>query len=262
MSSRRLLLSLLLIFSLPLTQSLWSAEGFTLAIDIGHSPKRPGATSSRGKPEYGFNRSMAEFLLREIQRRKVFSAFVINSGGREISLAARTTAAQEAGADLLLSLHHDSVQPHYLSPWRHEGKEQRFSDQFSGHSLFISNKNPEFNASQRFANLLGQQLLDQGLTPSLHHAEKIKGENRPLLDKDRGIYRFDNLVVLRQASMPALLLECGIILNRDEELRVSSPAYRQKIADAIIAAVLAYRQQPTGRDRALESTEHETAVIQ
>jgi len=62
-------------------------------------------------------------------------------------------------------------------------------------------------------------------------------ENRPLVDRYLGIYQFDDLIVLRTADMPAVLLESGIIVNRDEEPLLLSAAHRKKIARSIVEAV-------------------------
>lgn len=235
---RGLLLFLLLLIALP----AWAAKDFLLAIDIGHTPGNPGAISARGRPEYEFNKQVAGHLLQAINSRQAFSAVIINPKGKEISLRARARAAARAGADLFLSIHHDSAQLHYLKQWTYEGQQRLYTDRFQGHSLFVSKKDPQFRNSLRFAKLLGQQLLDKGLIPTLHHAEKIKGENRPLLDRAKGIYRFDNLVVLKKTRMPAVLLECGVILNPDEELRVSKAGFRSLVADTVIKAVESYRK--------------------
>ena len=56
---------------------------------------------------------------------------------------------------------------------------------------------------------MGSALIESGLKPALHHAEPIKGENRPLLDEHTGVYEYTDLVVLKAAEMPAILLECG-----------------------------------------------------
>lgn len=79
--------------------------------------------------------------------------------------------------------------------------------------------------------------MNVGFTPSLHHAEKISGEGRELLDPKKGIYVFDDLVVLKTAAMPAVLLECGIIVNRQEELRLDSPEYQDKMVMAVTAGI-------------------------
>ena len=83
-------------------------------------------------------------------------------------------------------------------------------------------------------------MVKEDLLPSLHHAEKIEGENRELIDKNRGIYRYDGLAVLKGATMPAVLLECGIIVNRREEELLNDPAYRMRIVAAIQRAITTY----------------------
>ncbi len=61
-----------------------------------------------------------------------------------------------------------------------------------------------------------------------------------MLAKDLGIYEFDDLSVLKEAEMPAILLECGIIVNRDEELLLNSKSYRDKIVKSISNAISEY----------------------
>jgi N-acetylmuramoyl-L-alanine amidase len=43
--------------------------------------------------------------------------------------------------------------------------------------------------------------------------------------------------VLRSTRMPAVLLEAGSIINRDEELKMISPERRDIISSAVAAAV-------------------------
>jgi N-acetylmuramoyl-L-alanine amidase len=63
---------------------------------------------------------------------------------------------------------------------------------------------------------------------------------RPLLDSDAGVYRYDELIVLKQTSMPAVLLESGSIINRDEELVMASDAHKNKVAAAVASAASEY----------------------
>jgi N-acetylmuramoyl-L-alanine amidase len=59
----------------------------------------------------------------------------------------------------------------------------------------------------------------------------------PLLNKETGVYSYDELVVLRKTRMPAVLLEAGSIINRDEELEMASPERRNIISSGVVAAV-------------------------
>ncbi len=213
----------------------------TVAIDIGHTPANGGATSARGVPEYEFNRRMAGELLTTLHEAGHVDSFLINAEGGEITLQDRTRLAAEGDADLLISLHHDSVQPHYLEAWEHEGHQRFYCDRFQGYSLLVSGRQAAFEQSQRWAKALGKQLVAAGLSPTLHHNEPIEGENRPLLDQDLGVYQYDGLAVLRRASMPSVILECGILVNRDEEALLNEPKHRQSITAAIMRAVEAFR---------------------
>lgn len=208
-----------------------------VAIDVGHTLQQPGATSARGVGEFHFNQRMARRLREQINARPGLAAFLINEDGAPIALQERTALAQAQRADLLLSVHHDSLQPQYLSTWTHEGVQRPYSDRFRGYSLFYSTLNPRAEASLALAGHIGDRLLNAGFRPTLHHAEPIDGENRVLADPARGIYVFDNLVVLKTAPMAAVLLECGVILNRDEERLLSDPAYQHRLVMAVTDGV-------------------------
>jgi N-acetylmuramoyl-L-alanine amidase len=77
----------------------------------------------------------------------------------------------------------------------------------------------------------------------LHHAEKFTGGDKDLIDRTRGIYKYNNLVVLKSTNMPAILFECGIIKNRHEELQLSNVNYQYQIIDALMRAIKIYSTQ-------------------
>ena len=214
-----------------------SARRPLIAIDVGHNGVRPGAISSRGLPEYGFNRRVA-FATRDALTRAGLEAFVIDDAAGVLPLTGRTAVATRQGAAFLISIHHDSVQRRYLGQWTDGRNIRHYCDWFKGYSLFISNKNPFPERSCQVATLIGRALRGAGLSPSLHHAEAVAGESRPLLDPGLGLFRFDDLIVLKSAKVPAVLVECGIIVNRDEELELGGDARISAVAGAITAALL------------------------
>jgi N-acetylmuramoyl-L-alanine amidase len=76
-----------------------------------------------------------------------------------------------------------------------------------------------------------------GFSPSLYHAAPIPGERKPFADKANGVHYYDNLIVLKTAKTPAVLLEAGVIVNRDEELEVQKDMVRRRIAAAVAAGL-------------------------
>lgn len=144
----------------------------SIAVDVGHSRGEPGAISARGKPEFGFNLALAHAVAAALARAGAWPK-LINDKGETISLAERVRLIGEAEPTLVLSVHHNSVQPQYLERWTHQGRVLDFSDRFSGFSLFVSRRNPAPAESERLARLLGEALLGHGFSPSQHHAEAI-----------------------------------------------------------------------------------------
>ncbi len=207
-----------------------------VALDIGHSIKRPGAISARGKPEFTFNKRFVEEFISHNKANKNFEFFMINQSGKNIRLSTRTKIAAQKKADLFISIHHDSLNPKYIKKWTYNGTKQTYSNKFKGHSFFISEKNIKFKKSFDLAKKIATVFKEDGLTPTLHHAEPIKGENRTLLDKNLGIYEAP-FAVLKTAKMPAVLIELGVIKNKDEEKLLEKPAYRKKLIVNITKAL-------------------------
>jgi N-acetylmuramoyl-L-alanine amidase len=183
---------------------------------------------------------MALEVFRRLKKDPRVVVFIINPKGEKISLERRTEMINSAGPDLLISIHHDSVQPVYLSEWTWKGAPALFCDRYRGYSVFISDKNVMHDVSRSFAAMLGSQLRKSGFVPSAHHSEPIRGEGKKPVDERTGVYRFDELAVLSHARCPAVLIECGIIRNRSEETLLRSRAYRQRMAGAIASAVSAF----------------------
>ena len=217
-----------------------------VALDIGHTINHPGAYSARGVGEYYFNRKIVKALHESLKNSGKVDALIINPEGKPISLRERTRRAGRGNAVLFMAVHHDSVQSRYLKEWEVNGKTQLHSDKFKGFSIFVSRRNPKFAESRQFARLLGEAMVARGFSPTLHHAERIPGEGRNLLNEDFGLYEFDDLVVLKTAAMPAVLLECGVIVNRDEEASLQTPEIQHRITDATAEAIMQFLHLQAG----------------
>ena len=202
-----------------------------IAVDVGHTLEAPGATSARGRTELEFNRQLAEQLVVALRARG-FRVQTINADGRIESLRARPQAA--AGATLLLSIHHDSVNATELRPWVWEGRALDYNDEFAGHSLFVSRDNPDTARSILCARTIGARLQRLGFEPTHKN-----GRRRAYADREHAVHYYDGLAVLRHARMPAVLFEAGVIKNRDEELLLRDPARQARMADGIATALAA-----------------------
>jgi N-acetylmuramoyl-L-alanine amidase len=221
---------LLLLCSICAKIALAAAPDFSVAIDVGHSLKHPGAKSASGIDEFTFNQNLANNLNRKLTQEKITSV-LIGANGDMTDLKQRTQLAE--AQSLFISLHHDSVQKQYLPT----------ASRFHGYSLFISRKTPYPEKSMACARQIALQYQAAGLTPTLHHAEAIAGENRPLADKKLGIYWFDDLVVLKTARQPAVLVESGVIVNAKEEQWLKSKSGVNTLVNALSNGIKACKTQ-------------------
>jgi len=212
---------------------------FRTIVDVGHTLEVPGAFSARGVTEYQFNLNLAKAIEQKLTAAGFSrTVMLVTSGPAMKGLFTRVRNARAMQADLYLSVHHDSVPELFKEKWDFDGKPNLFSDRFTGHSLFVSFDNPEYKASLVFGNLLGKQLKSRGLQYTRHYTEPIMGSRRrDLLDAEAGVYRYDRLIVLRETTMPAVLLEAGMIIHRGDELLLASPDRQALIAAAVTDAV-------------------------
>jgi N-acetylmuramoyl-L-alanine amidase len=212
---------------------------FRIVLDVGHTAESEGATSARNVSEFVFNLRLAKRIEAKLKAEGFAETkLLLTEGKARRSLIKRVAFANNLPADLLLSIHHDSVPNKFLEDWEFEGKKSHFSDRFSGYSVFVSRSNPDFKTSLSFAELIGKEMKAQGLEYAQQYSQAIMGRHqRPLLNKETGVYRYDELIVLRKTRMAAVLLEAGSIINRDEELKMSSPERRDIISSGVTAAV-------------------------
>ena len=197
-----------------------------MAVDVGHYAAEPGVISASGIAEFEYNLALASEVKTELEKLQM-NVRLIGERGDYTVLHHRTRDAK--GADLFVSIHHDSVKENLLPQ----------ADRFSGFSLFISKSNPFPERSLACASLMGKSLRENGFTPSRYHADPVLGAPRPFADEANGVHYYDNLAVARTATMPSVLIEAGVIVNRDEERRMREPEVRKRIAAAVAEGVRA-----------------------
>src|SRR5215475_10171620 len=160
-------------------------------LDVGHTDRDSGQISARGVKEYDLNMRLAQRVLEELVNTGfVSSQMIVTSGSNtHASRVQRSKRANDLGADLFISVHHDGVKNETLMPWQYNGKTHRFLDKFEGFSLWVSQKNDKYEDSLSFAKTLADRLLASGLKFTTHHDELTNtakyGRVAPLVDRER-----------------------------------------------------------------------------
>ena len=223
----------------PANPATCQRSAFRAVVDAGHTLEVPGAISARGIAEYAFNLQLAD----AVKQALVAAGFdrtvrLVTATAPPKGLIERAALANKMHADLFISIHHDSVPDYLLETWQYEGQQHQFSDRFQGYAMFISHDNADRAGSLQFGRLLGKALQARGLQYTPHYTLPLMGNRRrELIDAAAGVYRYDQLIVLRNIRMPAVLLEAGSIVNRQEELELASPERRELISAAVVSAV-------------------------
>ncbi len=211
----------------PLHQPLppLAKPGRVLVIDPGHGGPDGGTTSS-SKQQVEKNLALDWALrLQTILRTNGWKVFLTRSNDVEMALTNRVAFAEQMGADLFLSLHFNGLQ----ASAGHSGVET-FCLTPPGLPSSVT-RGYEDNLRVAFPNnTYDAENLQYACR--LHRA--ILAATRA---SDGGVRHARFLGVLRGQHRPAVLIEGGFLSNPEEARRLATPAYRQKLAEAVARAL-------------------------
>ena len=208
-----------------------------ILVDVGHSLSRSGAVSARGRTEFEFNRDMARAITAAIRRSGISNVILFNEEGANMSIAERVRRINALRPLLVISVHHNSMYPKYLKTWLWQGKQRLYCEHYRGASVYFSQENDFAGQSRAIATDLRLQMAKAGMNLYQHPEFELRKKGIVAFPGQAGFYRYDSLGVLRGPDCPAVLLECGMIVNRDEELLLRDKAYQRKLAMVVAQSV-------------------------
>jgi N-acetylmuramoyl-L-alanine amidase len=200
----------------------------SISLDPGHGGKDPGNIAGSNQ-EKKYTLLLAQEL-REQLRRAGMKVSMTRTGDTYPELPTRPDLAKRNGADLFLSLHFNATgssqstvqgaEVYCLTPAGAPSTNAR--GEGAGTGLCAGNR---FNDKNMF---LAYQ-LQKSLTKNLGV-------------EDRGVHRA-RFAVLRDAAMPAVLIEGGFMSHPKEGRKIFEAAYRREMAKAIVNGLMAYKKQ-------------------
>jgi len=213
-----------------------------IVIDPGHGGHDPGAIG-KGVTESELVLDVAQRLEKLLQNAGV-DVILTRRGDEFIQLQERTAIANREGADLFLSIHANAsgsaqargIETYFLNfantmnAAAVAARENAASGQAMGalpdivKAIALNNKLDE---SRDFATEVQRAMVD-----------RLRPANRNV--KDLGV-RQAPFVVLIGAAMPSVLAEISFVTNVQEARLLKGGAYRQKIAEALFAAIRKYQ---------------------
>lgn len=187
-------------------------SGIEIVIDPGHGGKEKG-TFSKNKPkvyEKNFNLRTAIFLKKYLQDRG-FQAVMTRTSDMTLSLEKRVAFAKKQSPRLFVSVHYNSAP----------------SSQAEGVEVFFFDDKTHPERRKR-SKVLAEIVLKNILAET--HA------------KSRGV-KSASFFVIRETSVPAILVEGGFLTHAEELKKIKTSAYQQKIAEGIAKGIEAYCQE-------------------
>ena len=209
----------------------------TICLDPGHGGKDSGnhvGGGFFGHSEKTYTLELA-LELRDQLKKLGFNVILTRNKDNYVELPDRPAIANKHGADLFVSLHfnaaetgRDEVQgpeTYCITPAGASSSNERTEE--AGFDSSIGNGATIANRSEQKSLLLAYQIQ--------------KSLVRNLNANDRGVRRA-RFAVLRDAAMPAILIEGGYMTNPAEGKKIYDAAYRRQMASAIVKGILNYQK--------------------
>ncbi len=230
---------------------------FTLVIDAGHGGKDPGAIG-RFSREKNINLSVAKAFGKLVEEncpdvRVVYT----RTADVFIPLGRRAEIANRANADLFVSIHTNALpgkavgrgaETYTLGMARADENlevakrensvilvEDDYKERYQG-----------FDPKSSESYIIFELMQDKYMAQSVDFAKQIQKEFGTTGGRaDKGVHQA-GFLVLRETSMPSVLIELGYISTHDEEAFLNSQNGIRKMSRSIYNAFLYYKKRHTG----------------
>ena len=204
----------------------------TIVLDPGHGGKDPG-NQERSHQEKQFTLLLAREVS-DLLTRAGFKVSLTRNTDVYLSPEERPEIARRRGADLLISLHFNSADGRGASSV--EGAETFCMTQPRTGSTHARGEGATTGSRAGNRNDSRNILL-------AYHIQKALTQKAGC--QDRGVKRA-RFAVLREAAMPAVLIEAAFMTNGTDAKRIYDTAQRRRLAQAIADGTIAYRNLVEG----------------
>ena len=243
---------------LPLCLALAQTKQYIVVIDAGHGGHDPGAIGKISR-EKNINLSVALKLGKMIQT-NCSDTKVIYTREKDVfvPLARRAEIANEAKADLFISIHTNSLGGNRkvkgASTWtlglaksdanlevaKRENAVILYEDDYQ-------TRYAGFNPNSSESYIIFEFMQDKYMSQSVHLASLVQKEFKQTAQRaDRGVHQA-GFLVLKASAMPSILVELGFISTPEEERYLNTESGRNALAKSIYRAFITYKKEQEAR---------------
>lgn len=217
----------------------------SVVVDAGHGGDDQGAKGPNGLLEKDLVLDIGRRLAMEL-REAGLTAILTRTADRFVGLEERTSIANDARADLFVSIHANASEARAARGIETFFVSQGASDDSARELAALENASfakaggPAAQDGDPLLAILGDMIATEHLVESQEFARLVLGA---LLHKQGSVSRGVKqapFVVLMGVQMPAVLVEIGFITNAREESALAAPAERARIAGVLADAILEF----------------------
>ncbi|HSD93336.1 MAG TPA: N-acetylmuramoyl-L-alanine amidase [Methyloceanibacter sp.] len=219
-----------------------------VVLDPGHGGVDPG-TNPNGVPEKEVVLAFAKILKAKLAAKGTYEIHLTREDDTFVPLRERVEFAQKKAASLFLSIHADyfpektdkatGATVYTLSEQASDEEaralaaKENFSDALAGVDL-------PSDSDEVLANILIDLAQRETQNRSVVFARSIVGELAGKNALHTKKLRSAGFRVLKAPDIPSVLLELGFLSNSEDEKRLTSETWRDRMADAVAASIDAY----------------------
>jgi len=227
-----------------------NAQIKTVVIDAGHGGKDPGSVVGRAK-EKNIVLDIALKVGRYIKEsQKNVKVIYIRDGDYFVPLMDRALIANKANADLFISIHANycsnpaifGTETYVLGLHRSEDNLDVAKKENSVILLEedYTTKYEGFNPNLSESYIMFELIQDTYLNQSLNFAATLQSNFKKVAQRRDREVRQAGFLVLRETSMPSVLVEVGYLSNKTENNFLMTDSGRSEIAQSIYGSILEY----------------------
>ena len=238
--------------ALPFESLQAQGRDFTVVIDPGHGGRDPGAIGKRGK-EKNINLSVALKLGKLIEANcKDVRIIYTRDKDTFVALDQRAQIANNAKADLFISIHTNAVAKgrtirgtETYTLGLHKTDENLEVAKLENSVILIESDYEQryagFNPNSAESYIIFEFLQDRNMEKSVQLATQIQRQFKNTAKRiDKGVHQA-GFLVLRETTMPSVLVELGYISTPDEERYLLTETGTDALAKSIYQAFVNYK---------------------
>lgn len=225
---------------------------FTVVIDPGHGGIDGGAEGVSGTVEKSITLAFSLELKKKLEEVGVYDVFMTREKDEFLRLDERVRIARQHEADLLISIHADTIRlrgvrgatVYTMSETASDAEAEALADRENLADEIAGIRMQDEN--REVTDILMDLVRRETHVFSIRFARSLVGELTEAVEMINNPHRSAGFRVLKAPDVPSVLVELGYLSNPKDEAQLRSAEWRGKAVDSITAAIAQFSSERIG----------------